>query len=142
MKPVQVSKENLSEVKINLSETYKQKPHHKKSIEEGKSVRIARKKELFEKGAASNWSEELFKVVKKKRTPIKYIYKLVDLDGEPITSIFYPEEIQEVAEPKVYRVEKILRRRKNKQTGKTEYFVKWLGYPEKFNSWTDSIQDV
>ena len=33
----------------------------------------------------------------------------------------------------VYRVEKILRKRKRK--GIVEYFVKWKGYPDKFNSW-------
>lgn len=33
----------------------------------------------------------------------------------------------------MYRVEKILRKRKRK--GLTEYFVKWIGYPVEFNSW-------
>ena len=30
-------------------------------------------------------------------------------------------------------VEKVLRKRKRK--GVVEYFVKWKGYPDKFNSW-------
>ena len=33
----------------------------------------------------------------------------------------------------VYRVEKVLRKQKRK--GVVEYFVKWKGYPDKFNSW-------
>ena len=33
----------------------------------------------------------------------------------------------------VYRVEKILRKRKRRVV--VEYFVKWKDYPDKFNSW-------
>ena len=38
-----------------------------------------------------------------------------------------------IKEDDVYRVEKVLRKRKRK--GVVEYFVKWKGYPDKFNSW-------
>lgn len=65
---------------------------------------------------------------------------MVDLDGEPITSIFYPEELNEVKEKELYKIEKILKTRKNPRTKKLEYFVKWLGYPAKFNSWVKNIQ--
>ena len=41
-----------------------------------------------------------------------------------------------VKENNVYDVEKILRTRR--RNGKVEYYVKWKGYPDKFNSWTDS----
>ena len=142
MKPSQVCSENVTEVKLNIKKTYKQKPHHKKAIEVGKTVRIARKKGTFEKGATSNWTEELFKVAKNKKTPSKYIYKLVDLDGEPITSIFYPEEVSEVKEKNVYKIEKVLKTGRNPLTRKTEYFVKWLGYPSKFNSWIENIDNA
>ncbi len=36
---------------------------------------------------------------------------------------------------KEYEVEKIIKHRKNKKTGKIEYFIKWKGYSDKFNSW-------
>jgi len=37
----------------------------------------------------------------------------------------------------LYDIEKVLKtRRKN---GKVQYFVKWRGYPSKFNSWVDAV---
>ena len=41
-----------------------------------------------------------------------------------------------VKENDVYDVEKVLRTRR--RNDKVEYYVKWKGYPNKFNSWTDS----
>ena len=66
-------------------------------------MRIARKKGIFEKEETTNWTEEIFKINKRKKTPIKYIYKLVDQDSEKITSIFYPEEVNEVKENEVFK---------------------------------------
>jgi len=37
----------------------------------------------------------------------------------------------------VYEIEQVIKTRK--RGGKVEYFVKWKGYPEKFNSWVDAI---
>ena len=55
-------------------------------------------------------------------------------DGEILDGTFYEAELQKVIkEDDVYRVEKVLRKRKRK--GVVEYFVKWKGYPDKFNSW-------
>ena len=40
----------------------------------------------------------------------------------------------------VYEVENVLDTRKRR--GKTEYFVKWVGYPDKFNSWVTNLQNL
>ena len=53
---------------------------------------------------------------------------------EILEGTFYEAKLQKVIkEDDVYRVEKVLRKRKRK--GVVEYFVKWKGYPDKFNSW-------
>ena len=57
-------------------------------------VRIATKKNVFDKGTTKNWTTEVFKIVSRKKTPTTYIYKLEDLYGEELTSIFYPNELQ------------------------------------------------
>ena len=78
-----------------------------------------------------NWSEEHFHVkeqIAKKRP----VYKLVDDEGEDIKGEFYKEEIQPITENR-YLVEKIIS--KHKGTDGEEYFVKWKGWPAKFNSW-------
>ena len=46
---------------------------------------------------------------------------------------YYPEEVQQITDNQ-YRIEKVLRRR-TAADGSKELFVKWEGWPEKFNSW-------
>ena len=67
------------------------------------------------------------------RTPP--VYKLTDLEGEPLQSIFYEQELQKVSvsEDKEYKIETIVNKRGKGK--KEEVFVKWVGYPSKFNSW-------
>ena len=62
-------------------------------------------------------------------------YHLVDLAGEDIVGVFYRKELQKVQEPEAYAVEKVLSTRRVR--GRKQYLVKWLGYPESFNSWVD-----
>jgi hypothetical protein len=56
------------------------------------------------------------------------------LAGELVEGVFYESELQKVLQTDdVFQVESILRKRtRNKPK---EVLVKWLGYPEKFNSW-------
>jgi hypothetical protein len=60
------------------------------------------------------------------------------LNGEALSGKFYEAELQKVTKTDdIFKVERVLKTRKRK--GKVEYFVKWLGYPEKFNSWTFDV---
>lgn len=52
-----------------------------------------------------------------------------DLDGQDIAGGFYEQEIQPTKYPHIYLIEKILRKDKNR------YYVKWLGFDNKFNSY-------
>ena len=53
-------------------------------------------------------------------------------------TVHFTEELQKVIKEDVYEVEEVL---KKKGKGKNEqYFVKWLGYPSKFNSWIPASQ--
>ena len=62
------------------------------------------------------------------------VYKLKDYDGEELKGTFYDKELQKVVkDDDVYEVEKILKKRG--RGSKVQYLVKWLGYPNKFNSW-------
>jgi hypothetical protein len=63
---------------------------------------------------------------------------LNDLAGESIKGKFYEQELQKVDKrDDVYRVEKILKTRK--RNGQVQYLIKWLGFPDKFNSWTNDV---
>ena len=89
------------------------------------------KKETFEKGFTSNWTEELFTISNVKKTqPVTY--ELIDTKGEKIKGSFYEQELQKTKQ-EIYRIEKVLRKRK--RNGVQEVFVKWKGYNNNFNSW-------
>ena len=56
-------------------------------------------------------------------------------NNEIIQGIFYEQQMEKIFKnDDIYYVEKIIKSRKNKK-GIKEYFIKWLGYPDKFNSW-------
>ena len=99
----------------------------------GDTVRISKYKSTFTKGYEANFTEELFKVAKVIRGGPN-VYEIEDLEGEPIIGKFYEEELSGVDKKHdVYKVEKILKRKKVK--GKKMALVKWLGYDSKHNSW-------
>jgi Chromo (CHRromatin Organisation MOdifier) domain len=119
-------------------------PENKKPIfKVGETVKISEYKQHFAKGYRPNWSYEVFKVTKVvKRNPIVYIIE--DLDGEEVKGTWYSEELQRVSvhEATTFRIEDILKTRG--KGSKKQVFVKWQGYPSKFNSWVYSkdLQDL
>ncbi|XP_071942814.1 uncharacterized protein [Antedon mediterranea] len=137
MAPSQVTKDNEHEVWENLYKM-KQKKQVRPKFKEGNKVRISRYKMPFEKGYLANWTEEIFRIRKRTGSTVP-TYKLEDWDGEIIEGTFYEKELQKVSksDKDTYRVEEVIKKRK--RGGKTEYFVKWLGYPAKFNSWVQNI---
>ena len=86
----------------------------------GDHVRISKCKNIFVKGNAPNWNEEIF-VVKKKQNSVRWTYVISDLNGEEIIGSFYEKESQKT-DQKVVRIEKILKRKGNK------LYDKWKGY--------------
>ena len=63
------------------------------------------------------------------------MYRIKDFNDEEIKGTFYPSELQktDVKDDDLWKVERILKTRgkaRNKQ-----YFVKWLRWQNKFNSW-------
>ena len=141
-KPINVTQNNEREVWHTLyGEREKEEPV-KYKFEVGDQVRISKMKRTFEKGYLPNFSKEIFTVSQQipRQPPV---YKLKDYDQEELSGTFYNEELQKVIkEDDVYEVEKFLKKRgkgKNK-----EVFVKWLGYPAKFNSWipASEVKDI
>ena len=99
-------------------------------------VRISKAKRQFKKGYLPNWSDEIFTVKSVHRTDPP-VYRLIDDHGSRIEGTFYEQELQKVVvtKDKVYRIEKVLQQRKRGR--RTQVLIKWLGYPESFNSWVD-----
>ena len=104
----------------------------------GDQVRISKIKRTFDKGYFPNFSKEIFTVSKQiRRDPP--VYKLKDYDGKELKGTFYEKELQKVIKSDdVYEVEKIIKKRGRGRN--VQYLLKWLGYPNKFNSWVPLLK--
>ena len=129
MPPVEVTWANQTRL---VKRIYGTSPK-KCNLNPGDRVRLVKSKRTFKKGYLPNWTEELFTVVRCMETrPLVYLVK--DDHGEVLEGTFYAEELQKVIKKDdVYKIEKILKKRKKGR--RVQYLVKWLGYPESFNSW-------
>jgi hypothetical protein len=121
-----------------ISQRFEPKAPRRKQmpVKVGDMVRINKSKKTFEKGYLPNWTTELFKVIKVKKTDPPTV-QIEDLGGEKIEGSFYLPEIQRIKDTEIYDIDSVLARRSRKVDGKTirEIKVHWSGYPKKFQSW-------
>ena len=130
--PNQVTAKNENQVRKNL---YGQKKKTQKAtLKKGDMVQLNKIHRTFEKGYLPGWTEEVFIVDKVKPFPA---YKIKEWDGTPVEGTFYEPDLQKVYVTDVFRVEKVLKRQKNR------LLVKWKGWPDKYNSWisTEDVRD-
>ena len=139
MNPADVNHQNKQQVWDNLYG--KVEKFITPKLKEGDTVRISKAKKQFKKGYLPNWSDEIFTVHEVKQTQPP-VYKLKDYHDEVLEGTFYEQELQkvQVTSDKMYLVETVLDTRKRR--GKTEYLVKWKGYPESFNQWVPDVYKV
>lgn len=142
MAPSQVNGENEGQVLKNLySKDLWEKPREKARLKVGDTVRIAGGTSPFIKNYKGRWTEELFEIMRIKNASPRPLYQIRGLNDKAIKGIFYEDEVQKVDKPEddVWQIDKILRTRvvKKGRNKIKQYFVKWFGYPEEFNSWVD-----
>ena len=118
MKPIDVTDDSFAEYN---EESNKRNPKFKVDDH----VRISKYKNIFAKGYAANWSEEIFIVSKIKNTVPTYA--ISDLNGEKITGNFYEKNYKKL-------IKKNLEQKKYLKK-KDKLYVKWKGYNNSFNSW-------
>lgn len=114
---------------------YRKQPRPGKKYTVGQLVRISKVKRTFEKGYLPNYTEEVFKISEVHRgLPNRYV--LTDLMDETLTGKFVSDEITPVRKnsENLWKIDKVIRR-----DSRGRYFVKWRGFPTKFNSWVDDI---
>ena len=90
---------------------------------------------MFAKGYLPRWTEEVFQVSRIIDWYQPVEYRVTDWHGEEVHGSFYRAELQKVNKPVTYMIEQIIRHRKNRQTARDEYLIKWLGYGPQFNTW-------
>ncbi|GFR15552.1 chromo domain-containing protein [Trichonephila clavata] len=104
------------------------------TLKEDDLVRISKANKPFRRGYLPGWSDEVFTVAKVYHS-YPTTYKLQDMKAEAIKGRFYAEELQKISKlsDDYWHVEKVL---KTKGSGrKKEYYVKWKGFDNRFNSW-------
>ena len=112
-------------------------------MDAGDSVRLSRTKSLFEKTSDWNWTPAVYTVDKHVVADTHPLYYINDHKGEKLKGKFYPSELQcivTLSTESTYKIERVVRTRKHH--GKTQYLVKWRGYPDSDNSWLTEDQMV
>ena len=92
MKPIDVTGDSYAEYNEDFN---KKDPKFKV----GDYVRISKYKNIFAKGYAPNWSEEVF-VVSKIKDTVSWTYVVSDLNDDEITGSFYEKELQKTLKRK------------------------------------------
>lgn len=101
----------------------------------GTAVRLSKTLGVFERGYTDQWTREVFRVVDALTDAWPTVYRVADLGGEPIAGTVYRHELQPIQMPETFLIDRVLRTRR--RNGKKQFFVKWRGYPDSFNSWVN-----
>ena len=101
----------------------------------GDKVRLSHLKNPFSREYDEKWTGEIFSISQKILRGGLPLYRVKDYDGDEIKGTFYQSELQkvDVRDDDMWKIEEILKTR-GKGRNK-EYYVKWLHWPKKFNSW-------
>jgi hypothetical protein len=150
MAPMDVDKDNEGEIRLQQylikHGRPKQKTKIKKEVKKrkrlifkfkiGDKVRIPIIKGKFDREYDQKWTTEVFTVSDRfKRRGIP-VYILKDWNNDIMEGTFYAKEMQKVSihDDKLYVIEKVIKKKRNM------VFVKWRGWPSKFNSWIPSSE--
>ena len=108
-------------------------------FKKGDIVKIFKKKGIFTRGFNQSVTKEYFKIYHIDRKLSKDRYYLKDLTGERIIGSFYSEYLVPFTPPTdgaEYRIDPNFSDFKRKRVrGVPHIWVKWLGWPSKFNQW-------
>ena len=85
----------------------------------GNHVGISKHKNIFAKGYAPNWSEEVF-IINKIQIILPWTYVIDDLNGEKIIGTFYAKVLQNTNQ-REFKIEKVIKIKGN------NLYVKWKG---------------
>jgi len=110
------------------------------NLSSGDNVRLktaASSQAKFHKHHFIQNTREIFVIDRVNDDHIPTTYSIKDLEGEKIQGIFYREELIPVTDGKLYNIEIIKKRRKNK---KLEYLIKYTDYPNSKPEWISEKQ--
>ena len=107
-------------------------------------LNYSKKKGVFTKGYAENVTKEYFKIYHVDRKLSKDRYYLKDLAGDRVLGSFYEEYLVsfQPSDEAVFKIDPNHKDFKRKNIrGIPHIFVKWYGWPTKFNQWVP-VNDI
>ena len=122
MKPIDIKSNSYAEYNVDSND---KDPKFKIA----NHVQISSYKNIFTKGYAPNWPEEVFIISKTKNT-VPWSWVIMDIIGEEIVGTFYEKELQKTNQ-KEFRIEKVIKIKGNR------LYFRWNGYDNSINSWND-----
>lgn len=136
VKPSDVNYNNQEEIWQRLYNQRSESEYYRKAkYQLNNKVRISKYSTVFAKGYLPLWTEEVFIIYKVHKT-FPPVYSLKDDSGEKLQGTWYEEELQKVdISNDIFKIESIVGKRR--LNGKTQYLVKWVGYPPSFNSYVN-----
>jgi transposase InsO family protein len=134
--PADVDEEEAMKIRELMLRDTQTTPHEDLRVDD--LVRIAKKKQTFEKGYETNFTDEIFKITNVVPKEGRTVFRIEDRAGAPIDGLFYSEELSKVKKVKqpLHRIYKILRQRKYR--GKLQYFIRWSGFGAAYDSWENA----
>ena len=135
--PINFWRVNQEREKFYLKKKFSK--HSKRvSFNIGDNVRVSISPSSFHRSFNPQFQQEIFKIQNINiKNPVP-TYTLSEYDGSNILDgTFYAWELSPINIDE-FRIEKILKRRPAKITPKTkkvEYYIKWKGFPSKYNTW-------
>ena len=138
MTPNEIKDEDINQVFYNLygfenrrqllMEIFK----NKTKLQHGDHVRVPEMKNKFSKGYAQNFTDRIFTIRQGVRGSNRPTYILNDNVGKRVAGKFYPEEVQKINNPDIYRV---VIKDKRKQGRGYQYLIEYLNHPEEGQQW-------
>ena len=116
------------------------KQPRKYRLKVGDLVRISHINMIFDRSYDEHFTREIFKVKRRYRMQGIPMYRLKDFSNESIKGNFYESELQKVDkdEDSLWFIEKQIKKRK--RNGKIQWYVKFEGWPDKYNQWIDETE--
>jgi hypothetical protein len=133
-----IFKKNLNKYAVDNRRKVKKNSKASK-FQKGQIVKIFAKKGIFSRGFNRGVTKEYFEIYRVDRRLSKDRYYLKDIQGHKIIGSFYKEYLvpyTPVIDGGNYKIDpKFKDFRRKKIQSVPHIWVKWLGWPEKFNSW-------